>query len=94
MPSHSSPSVTVASMPLIRGEPSRRRVARTLCLWASKAALARPASSGAAASISLQLAMARVYARFLALTASRETGVWTTRSRWETVWQFRRWGNA
>jgi hypothetical protein len=29
-----------------------------LCLWASKAALARPASSGAAASISFQLAMA------------------------------------
>ena len=60
MPSHSWPSAKVASIPLTRGEPSRRRVARTLCLWASKAALARPASSGAAASISAQLAMGRV----------------------------------
>ena len=57
MPSHSSPSVKLASIPLIRGEPSRRRVARTLCLWASKAALALAASSGADASISPQLAM-------------------------------------
>src|SRR5215211_5218177 len=57
MPSHSSPSAKVASIPLIRGDPSRRRVASSLCLWASKAALARPANWGAAASISFQLAM-------------------------------------
>jgi hypothetical protein len=57
IPSHSSPSVKVASIPLRRGDPSRRRVASTLCLWASRVFRARAASSGAAASTSLQLAM-------------------------------------
>ena len=61
MPSHSSPSVKLASIPLIRGDPSRRSVASSLCLWASKVARALAASSGAAASISLQLAMGGVY---------------------------------
>src|SRR5215211_1189844 len=46
---------------------SRRRVASSLCLWASKTALTRPASSGAAASNSFQLAMGRVY--FSGMTA-------------------------
>jgi hypothetical protein len=43
-----------------------------LCLWASKAALARPASSGAAASTSLQLDMHRVY--FSGMTALDNSG--------------------
>src|SRR5512132_3866047 len=61
MPSHSWPSAKVVSIPLIRGDPSRRRVASSLCLWASKTAVTRPASSGAATSNSFQLAMGRVY---------------------------------
>src|SRR4029450_13460053 len=72
MPSHSSPSAKVASIPLIRGDPSRRRVASSLCLWASKAARAQPASSGAAASISFQLAIGRVY--FSGMTALDNSG--------------------
>src|SRR5688572_25634745 len=46
-------------MPLIRGEPSRRRVAIVLWTWASMKARTRAANSGSAASISPQLAIRR-----------------------------------
>src|SRR3989442_7173821 len=44
-------------MPERRGEPSARRVAIILCLWASKAARVAPASSGASASTSPEVAI-------------------------------------
>ena len=48
-PNHSSPSTKSASVPLIRGEPSRRRVAIVLWTPASKRRLTASASSGSAA---------------------------------------------
>src|SRR5262245_7262649 len=57
IPSHMFPSRTAISMRLIRGEPSARSVARNPIPTASKRARARPATSGAAASISSQLAI-------------------------------------
>src|SRR6266511_452029 len=56
-PSHRSPSANDASVPLIRGEPSLRKVAMVLWRWASNNARALPASSGAAAVTSSQVAM-------------------------------------
>src|SRR5262245_3123354 len=58
IPSHTSPSRNVGSMPLMRGAPSARRVASIPRPVASKRARAKPAVSGAAASISSQVAMA------------------------------------
>ena len=46
-------------MPLIRGEPSARRVARNLCACASKAARTRAANSGSSDSTSAKEAMRR-----------------------------------
>ena len=60
LPKPELPVGEVISMPLIRGEPSRRSVASVLCLLASKSSRARAASSGASASISCQLAMGRM----------------------------------
>src|SRR5215213_6894503 len=47
------------SLPLMRGEPSRRNVARVLCLLESNNRRARATSSGASASICRQPATAR-----------------------------------
>jgi hypothetical protein len=46
-PIHASPSENSTSMPLIRGDPSRRSVAIVLCVKASKNDRASAASSGA-----------------------------------------------
>ena len=46
------------SMPLMRGEPSRRSVAIVRCLFASNSSRASFASSGAASTTSVQLAIA------------------------------------
>ena len=55
--SHGSPATKCISMPLIRGEPSARRVARNLCACASKAARTRAANSGSSDSTSAKEAM-------------------------------------
>src|SRR3954471_23887072 len=70
MPNVSSPSAKVASLPLIRGEPSRRNVARVLLVPASNRARTLAANSAASLSISCQLAMPRRYG--LGTTKSEE----------------------
>ena len=57
MPSTISPSLNAASLPLIRGEPSRRTVAMILLVPASKRAFTLAANSAASSSISCQRAM-------------------------------------
>jgi hypothetical protein len=57
-PNHIPPSENWISVPLMRGDPSRRRVASVLCLKASNISRARAASSGTSASTSLQLGIA------------------------------------
>src|SRR5436190_24915 len=57
IPSQSCPARKVASLPERRGEPSARKVASTLFVWASKAARTAAARSGTAASTSPQVAM-------------------------------------
>ena len=50
--SHGSPATNCISIPLTRGEPSARSVARILCACASKAARTRAANSGSSDSTS------------------------------------------
>jgi hypothetical protein len=69
-PIHASPSANSTSVPLMRGPPSRRRVASVLWVKASKNERARAASSGACASTSLQLATPRFYRIAAAATAA------------------------
>ena len=57
LPNQISPSAKMISLPLMRGDPSRRRVASVLCLLASNSRRARAASSGASASTWCQLGM-------------------------------------
>jgi hypothetical protein len=61
LPNHISPSTNSTSVPLIRGDPSRRRVAIVLCLKASKISRARAASAGASASTCFQVATPQEY---------------------------------
>src|SRR5919199_360519 len=63
LPSHNSPSAKFTSVPLTRGEPSRRSVARVLWTWASRKRRAKAVSSGASASTALQLGMADKHPR-------------------------------
>jgi hypothetical protein len=53
MPSDSSPESKLTSVPLILGEPSRRRVASVLCFRTVKRSRARWANAGSAAANSL-----------------------------------------
>src|SRR4051794_4430928 len=59
-PSHASPSANSTSVPLMRGEPSRRSVASVLWVKASKNVRASALSSGACPSTSRQLGTAAV----------------------------------
>jgi len=52
IPMKTSPPVNSSSMPLMRGEPSRRMVAINLCFCASKIARTVAAKSGTALSTS------------------------------------------
>ena len=72
--SHGSPATKSISMPLIRGDPSRRRVARYLCLRASKAARTRAAKSGSCDTTSAKVAMRHSAPghRQVGLSSSRE----------------------
>jgi hypothetical protein len=56
-PKTSSPSSKTASIPEIRGDPSARKVAIVLCLWASNNARTRCANSGSARSTSSHAVM-------------------------------------
>jgi hypothetical protein len=62
LPSHSSPSAKITSLPLIRGEPSLRSVASVLWTNASRNSCASAVSAGASASIALQDATRAAYA--------------------------------
>jgi hypothetical protein len=70
-----SPPENSTSVPLIRGDPSRRSVAIVLCVKPSNSDRARAVSSGASASTSPQLAMGRVY-RSAPAPAHAATAAW------------------
>ncbi len=55
MPNHSSPSTKRTSRPVVRGEPSLRRVARTWWVWAANRSSTPLASPGSAAAKDRQL---------------------------------------
>ena len=74
-PMNRSPSANSTSVPLIRGDPSRRSVAIVLCVKPSNSDRARAASSGSCASTSLHLAMGHVY-RSAPAAAPAATAAW------------------